>query len=141
VAKLVFDSSLARVARPADMVAFIRTRLQRYTEEETRVGAGCLKKLIRASEVGPRGLWAADAPLTVFQQTQLESHDSRRAVFMSENPQIDSWLSLGLAFIADIGDGRRLRTCQDFTGHITGTLVLAAISLAGHDWRTLLRHF
>jgi uncharacterized membrane protein YoaK (UPF0700 family) len=25
-------------------------------------------------------------------------------------------------------------------GHITGTFVLAAISLAGHDWRTLLRH-
>jgi hypothetical protein len=25
-----------------------------------------LEKLIRASEVGPRGLWAADAPLTVF---------------------------------------------------------------------------
>jgi len=42
VAKLVFDSSLARVARPADMVAFIRQHVYKpeYRTEETRVGAG-----------------------------------------------------------------------------------------------------
>jgi len=59
---------------------------------------------------------------------------------MSENPQIDSWLSLGLAFIGGYCDAAGYVLAKTFTGHITGTLVLAAISLAGHDWRTLLRH-
>jgi malate dehydrogenase (oxaloacetate-decarboxylating)(NADP+) len=42
VAKLVFDSELARVARPADMVAFIRQHVYKpeYKTEATRVGAG-----------------------------------------------------------------------------------------------------
>jgi len=42
VAKLVFDSGLARVARPADMVAFIREHVYKpeYKTEATRVGAG-----------------------------------------------------------------------------------------------------
>ncbi|MCU1240006.1 MAG: NAD-dependent malic enzyme [Candidatus Acidoferrum typicum] len=41
VAKLVFDSGLARVARPVDMVAFIRQQVYKpeYRTEETRVGA------------------------------------------------------------------------------------------------------
>jgi malate dehydrogenase (oxaloacetate-decarboxylating)(NADP+) len=41
VAKLVFDSGLARVARPTDMVAFIREHVYKpeYRTEETRVGA------------------------------------------------------------------------------------------------------
>src|SRR5258706_15412681 len=41
-AKLVFDSGLARVARPADMVAFIREHVYKpeYKTEATRVGAG-----------------------------------------------------------------------------------------------------
>ncbi len=59
---------------------------------------------------------------------------------MSENHQIDSWLSLGLAFIGGYCDAAGYVLAKTFTGHITGTLVLAAISLAGHDWRTLLRH-
>src|SRR5258708_4631437 len=58
---------------------------------------------------------------------------------MSENHQIDSWLSLGLAFIGGYCDAAGYVLAKTFTGHITGTLVLAAISLAGHDWRTLLR--
>src|ERR1700736_4364331 len=42
VAKLVFDSGLARVARPADMVAFIRGHVYKpeYKTKATRVGAG-----------------------------------------------------------------------------------------------------
>src|SRR6266481_3391214 len=59
---------------------------------------------------------------------------------MSENPQIDSWLSLGLAFIGGYCDAAGYVLAKTFTGHITGTLVLAAISLASQDWRTLLRH-
>jgi malate dehydrogenase (oxaloacetate-decarboxylating)(NADP+) len=41
VAKLVFDSGLARVPRPADMVAFIREHVYKpkYRTEATRVGA------------------------------------------------------------------------------------------------------
>jgi len=59
---------------------------------------------------------------------------------VSENPQSDSWLSLGLAFVGGYCDAAGYVLAKTFTGHITGTLVLAAISVAGHDWRTLLRH-
>jgi uncharacterized membrane protein YoaK (UPF0700 family) len=68
-----------------------------------------------------------------------ESHNSKRAVFMSENHQIDSWLSFGLAFVGGYCDAAGYILAKTFTGHITGTLVLAAISVAGHDWRTFLR--
>jgi malate dehydrogenase (oxaloacetate-decarboxylating)(NADP+) len=39
VAKLVFDSGLARVSRPADMVAFIRQHVYKpeYSQEAVRV--------------------------------------------------------------------------------------------------------
>src|SRR5882762_4531880 len=59
---------------------------------------------------------------------------------MSENHQIDSWLSFGLAFVGGYCDAAGYVLARTFTGHITGTLVLAAISVAGHDWRTFLRH-
>jgi porin len=59
---------------------------------------------------------------------------------MSDNEQFDSWLSFGLAFIGGYCDAASYVLAKTFTGHITGTLVLAAISIAGHDWRTLLRH-
>lgn len=59
---------------------------------------------------------------------------------MSQDPQIDSWLSFGLAFVGGYCDAAGYVLAKTFTGHITGTLVLAAISVAGHDWRTLLRH-
>src|SRR5258708_8334863 len=58
---------------------------------------------------------------------------------MSENHQIDSWLSFGLAFVGGYCDAAGYVLAKTFTGHITGTLVLAAISVAGHDWRTFLR--
>jgi uncharacterized membrane protein YoaK (UPF0700 family)/carbohydrate-selective porin OprB len=58
---------------------------------------------------------------------------------MSENHQIDSWLSFGLAFVGGYCDAAGYVLAKTFTGHVTGTLVLAAISVAGHDWRTFLR--
>src|SRR5216684_7354297 len=59
---------------------------------------------------------------------------------MSKNHWRDSWLSFGLAFVGGYCDAGGYVLAKTFTGHITGTLVLAAISLAGYDWRTLLRH-
>src|SRR6266403_2642827 len=59
---------------------------------------------------------------------------------MSKNHWTDSWLSFGLAFVGGYCDAGGYVLAKTFTGHITGTLVLAAISLASHDWRTLLRH-
>jgi len=59
---------------------------------------------------------------------------------MSENEQINSWLSFGLAFVGGYCDAAGYVLARTFTGHITGTLALAAISVAGHDWRIVLRH-
>src|SRR5713101_1351525 len=59
---------------------------------------------------------------------------------MSENHRSDSWLSFGPAFVGGYCDAAGYVLAKTFTGHITGTLVLAAISVAGHDWRTFLRH-
>src|SRR5712675_3146571 len=59
---------------------------------------------------------------------------------MSKNHWSDSWLSSGLAFVGGHCDAAGYILAKTFTGHITGTLVLAAISVADHDWRTFLRH-
>jgi porin len=59
---------------------------------------------------------------------------------MSENHRSDSWLSFGLAFVGGYCDAAGYVLAKTFTGHITGTLVLAAISVAGHDWQIFLRH-
>ena len=59
---------------------------------------------------------------------------------MSEHHSSDSWLSFGLAFVGGYCDAAGYVLAKTFTGHITGALVLAAISLAGHDWRIFLRH-
>src|SRR6266403_972966 len=59
---------------------------------------------------------------------------------MSENHQIDCWLSFGLAFVGGYCDAAGYVLAKTFTAHVTGALVLAAISVASHDWRTLLRH-
>jgi porin len=60
---------------------------------------------------------------------------------MSENHPMDAWLSFGLAFVGGYCDAAGYVLAKTFTGHITGALILAAISVAGHDWRTFLRHF
>ncbi len=59
---------------------------------------------------------------------------------MSENHRSESWLPFGLAFVGGYCDAAGYVLAKTFTGHITGTLVLEAISIAGHDWRTFLRH-
>jgi uncharacterized membrane protein YoaK (UPF0700 family) len=52
----------------------------------------------------------------------------------------DRWLSFGLSFVGGYGDAAGFVLAKTFTGHITGSLVLAAIAVASHDWRgTVLR--
>lgn len=52
----------------------------------------------------------------------------------------DVWLSFGLAFIGGYGDAASFVLARTFTGHVTGNLVLGAIAVAVHDWRTALGH-
>lgn len=59
---------------------------------------------------------------------------------LSNNPQADTWLSLGLAFVGGYGDAAGFVLAKTFTGHVTGNLVLGAISVAAHDWRSALGH-
>jgi len=46
------------------------------------------------------------------------------------------WLSFSLAFVGGFGDAAGFVLAKTFTGHITGNLVLAAVSLTAADWRT-----
>lgn len=48
----------------------------------------------------------------------------------------EEWLSLGLAFVGGYGDAAGLVLAHTFTGHVTGNLVLAAVSIAARDRRT-----
>jgi uncharacterized membrane protein YoaK (UPF0700 family) len=50
----------------------------------------------------------------------------------------EEWLSLSLAFVGGYGDAAGFVLAKTFTGHITGNLVLAAVSIASVDWRTTL---
>jgi uncharacterized membrane protein YoaK (UPF0700 family) len=50
----------------------------------------------------------------------------------------EEWLSLSLAFVGGYGDAAGLVLAKTFTGHITGNLVLAAVSIAAIDWRIAL---
>jgi Protein of unknown function (DUF1275) len=47
----------------------------------------------------------------------------------------DPWFSLGLSFVGGYGDAAGFVVAKAFTGHVTGSLVLATIAMAGHDWR------
>jgi uncharacterized membrane protein YoaK (UPF0700 family) len=53
--------------------------------------------------------------------------------------RIDTSLSLGLAFVGGYGDAAGFVLAKAFTGHVTGNLVLAAISMIGDDWRICFR--
>ena len=53
---------------------------------------------------------------------------------------IDAWLCFGLASIGGYGDAASFVLAKTFTGHVTGNLVLGAISVAAHDWRATLGH-
>jgi uncharacterized membrane protein YoaK (UPF0700 family) len=56
----------------------------------------------------------------------------------SNSPQADTWLSFGLALVGGYGDAASFVLAKTFTGHVTGNLVLGAISVAAHDWRSAL---
>jgi len=51
----------------------------------------------------------------------------------------NTWVSLALAFVGGYGDAAGFLLANSFTGHATGNLVLAAISIAGADWPTFFR--
>lgn len=54
--------------------------------------------------------------------------------------QPGAWLSLGLAFVGGYGDAAGFVLARTFTGHVTGNLVLGAISVAAWDGRAVLGH-
>jgi uncharacterized membrane protein YoaK (UPF0700 family) len=58
----------------------------------------------------------------------------------SETRPPDTWLSFSLAFVGGYGDAVSVVLAKTFTGHVTGSLVLAAIAIAAHEWRALLTH-
>jgi uncharacterized membrane protein YoaK (UPF0700 family) len=60
---------------------------------------------------------------------------------LSNIRQADKWLSFGLAFVRGYGDAASFVLARTFTGHVTGNLVLAAISVAARDWGAELEHF
>ncbi len=51
----------------------------------------------------------------------------------------DRWLTFGLAFVGGFGDAAGFILGKTFTGHVTGNLVLVAISLVSHDSRSVVR--
>jgi uncharacterized membrane protein YoaK (UPF0700 family) len=52
----------------------------------------------------------------------------------------EDWLPYELAFVGGYCDAGSFVLTKTFTGHVTGNLVLAAIAIAAHDWRSLLAH-
>jgi len=53
----------------------------------------------------------------------------------------DKWLTFGFALIGGYGDAAGFVLAKTFTGHITGSLVLAAITAVARDWRGTFAHF
>jgi uncharacterized membrane protein YoaK (UPF0700 family) len=53
----------------------------------------------------------------------------------------DRWLSFGFAFVGGYGDAAGFVLAKTFTGHVTGSLVLGAISIGAHNWLGALGHF
>jgi len=58
----------------------------------------------------------------------------------SDPPQVDRWLSLGLAFVGGYGDASGFLVANTFTGHVTGNLVLVAIDLVRKNWAGTFGH-
>jgi uncharacterized membrane protein YoaK (UPF0700 family) len=52
----------------------------------------------------------------------------------------DALLSCCLAFVGGYGDAASFILAKSFTGRVTGNLVLGAIAIAAHQWRTALQH-
>jgi uncharacterized membrane protein YoaK (UPF0700 family) len=53
----------------------------------------------------------------------------------------DRWLTFGFAFVGGYGDAAGFVLAKTFTGHVTGSLVLGAITIAAHNWLSALGHF
>jgi uncharacterized membrane protein YoaK (UPF0700 family) len=52
----------------------------------------------------------------------------------------NEWLSFGLALVGGYGDAAGFVIAKTFTGHVTGSLVLATIGAAARDWGAALGH-
>jgi uncharacterized membrane protein YoaK (UPF0700 family) len=50
----------------------------------------------------------------------------------------ESWLYFALAIVGGYGDAASVVLAKTFTGHVTGSLVLAAIAAAAHEWSDLV---
>src|SRR5271163_3655897 len=70
----------------------------------------------------------------------MEAAQAQREVVPTNIRLTDTWLSFGLAFVGGYGDAAGFVLAKTFTGHVTGNLVLGAISVAAHDWRATLAH-
>jgi uncharacterized membrane protein YoaK (UPF0700 family) len=57
-----------------------------------------------------------------------------------ESVQPDAWLTFGLALVGGYGDAAGFVLAKTFTGHITGNVVLTAVSMAARDWHGTLEH-
>src|SRR5258705_10499650 len=67
-------------------------------------------------------------------------------IFQGTNPSADTrppeaWLYFALAVVGGYGDAASVVLAKTFTGHVTGSLVLAAIAIAAHKWSALMAHF
>jgi uncharacterized membrane protein YoaK (UPF0700 family) len=58
----------------------------------------------------------------------------------SDTQHGEAWLALGLAFVGGYGDAASFVLAKTFTGHVTGNMVLMAISIAARDWRATFGH-
>jgi uncharacterized membrane protein YoaK (UPF0700 family) len=58
----------------------------------------------------------------------------------ADTPPPEAWLYFALAFVGGYGDAASVILAKTFTGHVTGSLVLAAIAIAAHGWSALVAH-
>ena len=56
------------------------------------------------------------------------------------NQPPEKWLYFAFAFVGGYGDAASFVLAKTFTGHITGSLVLAAIAIAAHTWASMAVH-
>jgi len=58
----------------------------------------------------------------------------------SNSPGTSHWLYFGLTLVGGYGDAAGFVIAKTFTGHATGSMVLATIGVAAHDWRASFGH-
>lgn len=56
------------------------------------------------------------------------------------NQPPEKWLYFAFVFVGGYGDAASFVLAKTFTGHITGSLVLAAIAIAAHTWTSVAIH-